>query len=127
MTALTTEVRDVQLTEQEIWFGYKGRITAGQYWGRFALMWIGTFILGMALASTSDETAGLATVAVLVVGVWIGSALAWKRLQDQGRSGAMFFLVLIPLAGPIIWIVLSLLGGSAGANQYGPRSGYRYR
>lgn len=127
MTDLTTEVREVQLTEQEIWFGYKGRISAGQYWGRFALLWLGSFIVGMGLAGASEEAAVLVTLALLGFGLWTGTALAWKRLQDQGKSGAMFLLVLIPLAGTIIWTVLSLLGGSTGANQFGPRSGSRYR
>lgn len=125
-TDLTTAVQD-RLTEQEIWFSYKGRISAGQYWGRLALMWLGSFILGMGLASTSEAAAAMITLGMLAFGLWVSTALAFKRLQDQERSGAMFFLVLIPLAGPIIWIVLSLLGGSPGENQYGPRSGYRYR
>lgn len=126
MTDLRTETREVQLTEQEIWFGYKGRISRGQYWGRFALMWMGSFVVGLGLGSVSEEAAVLVFLAVMGVALWIGTALAWKRLQDQGRSGAMFFLVLIPLAGPIIWITLSLLAGSPSENQYGPHTGYRY-
>lgn len=116
-----------RLTEGEIWFKYEGRISTGQYWGRFILYWIATFIVTFVVASGGDPDVVDAFVAILFLfSIWPATALAWKRLHDQDRSGAMFFLVLIPFVGPIVWLVFSLLGGTPGPNQYGPSSGYRW-
>lgn len=124
MISESTELRQAELTEKGIWFGYKGRISAGQYWGRAVLAWLGSFFLYASLAGKPVESS--LVLFAMVLAVWISTALAWKRLQDQGRPGGMFLLVLIPIAGPVTWVVLSLLGGSPGANEYGPRTGYRY-
>ena len=38
-----------------------------------------------------------------------GLALIWRRFHDTNRSGAFYFLVLIPFVGPIIVLVFELL------------------
>ena len=37
-----------------------------------------------------------------------GLALVWRRLHDTNRSGACYFLALIPIVGPIIVLVFFL-------------------
>jgi uncharacterized membrane protein YhaH (DUF805 family) len=44
-------------------------------------------------------------LAVLVPGL----ALSWRRFHDTNRSGASYFLALIPFVGPIIVLVFVLL------------------
>jgi uncharacterized membrane protein YhaH (DUF805 family) len=45
------------------------------------------------------------TLAALVPGL----AVSWRRLHDTNRSGATYFLALIPIVGPIIVLVFVLL------------------
>ena len=47
-------------------------------------------------------------------------ALTVRRLHDVGKSGWMFFIVLIPLIGAIWLLVLMLTESNPGENKYGP-------
>ena len=52
--------------------------------------------------------------------VWVSLAVYAKRWHDQGKSGWMSLIILIPIAGP--FIMLALLGfvkGDEESNQYG--------
>lgn len=120
------------LTEAEIWFSYTGRIGVGQYWARFLLAVGGNALLGLLgflLVQFEQETAEILPGLwgwLVLFSIWPSTALAWKRLHDTDRSGALFLLTLIPLIGFIIWLVFSLQAGTPGPNQYGPETGYRY-
>ena len=46
-------------------------------------------------------------------------AVAVRRLHDIGKSGAMIFVSLIPIAGPIWFLVLMATRGQPGENIYG--------
>lgn len=124
-------IASVALTESEIWFSYKGRISVGQYWGRLLIAVAGLFAVAVALGYQADTATELETfegflVFLYFAWLWPASALAWKRAHDTGRNGASFLLILIPLAGPIIWLVFSLQQSASDPNQYGPRPGFRY-
>lgn len=43
-----------------------------------------------------------------------------RRLHDVGKSGWMYFIVLIPFVGPIWLIVLLATDSDRGDNKYGP-------
>ena len=47
-------------------------------------------------------------------------AVSVRRMHDIGRSGAYILLSFIPYVGSIIWIVLTVLDGQPGDNEYGP-------
>ena len=69
-------------------------------------------------------TAGPAGYGVLygiyVLAVFIpGLAVGVRRLHDVGKSGWMFFVVLIPLIGAIWLLVLALTDSNPGENEYG--------
>ena len=49
-----------------------------------------------------------------------GLAVLVRRLHDVGKSGWMFFIVLIPLIGAIWLLVLILTESNPGENKYGP-------
>lgn len=36
-------------------------------------------------------------------------ALTWRRLHDSDRSGAWFFIILVPLIGAIVLLIFTLL------------------
>ena len=56
------------------------------------------------------------SLAVLVPGL----AVSVRRLHDVGKSGWYLLIVLIPIAGPIWFLVLTCMDSQAGDNKYGP-------
>lgn len=66
---------------------------------------------GFAFVGGLDGLWGLATIVPML-------ALIWRRLHDTNLSGGFFFLSLIPLAGPIILVVLTLLPPSPGGVRF---------
>ena len=47
-------------------------------------------------------------------------AVSVRRLHDIDRSGWWYFINLIPLIGPIVMLVFTLLDSTPGDNRYGP-------
>jgi uncharacterized membrane protein YhaH (DUF805 family) len=43
-----------------------------------------------------------------------------RRLHDTGKSGRRMLIALIPIVGPIIYLIGMTLDSAPGANQYGP-------
>ena len=58
----------------------------------------------------------LYALAVLIPGL----AVCVRRLHDVGKSGWMFFIILIPIAGGIWMLILMVTDSIAGENEYGP-------
>jgi uncharacterized membrane protein YhaH (DUF805 family) len=52
---------------------------------------------------------------------WGAAAVSAKRLHDRGQSAWRLLLLLIPVIGPLWWIIaLGVRAGTRGDNQYGP-------
>lgn len=49
-----------------------------------------------------------------------GLSVTVRRLHDVGKSGWMYFIILIPIIGAIWLLVLLVSEGDRGTNQYGP-------
>ncbi|KAA0960699.1 DUF805 domain-containing protein [Microbacterium sp. ANT_H45B] len=45
-------------------------------------------------------------------------ALTWRRLHDIDRSGAWFFIVLVPLIGAIVLLVFTLLSARPAGSRF---------
>jgi len=74
-------------------------------------------LLGLAFAPGGS---GLLT-AIYVLAVLLPSlSVAFRRLQDTGRSGLWILIGLVPLVGPIVLIVFWATEGTRGPNAYGP-------
>ncbi|MGH8420252.1 MAG: DUF805 domain-containing protein [Pseudomonas sp.] len=78
---------------------------------------------GFAVA-TASPTAGiilgsLLGFALFVAILWVSVQIAVQRLHDLGWSGWLWFLNLVPLVNSVFPILLLVLPGNAGANQYG--------
>ena len=78
---------------------------------------------GFAVA-TASPTAGmilgiLLGFALFVALLWVSVQIAVQRLHDLGWSGWLWFLNLVPLVNSVFPILLLVLPGNAGANQYG--------
>ena len=108
---------------------FKGRARRKEYW-MFVLFNILASILvtiiDMAFFGIS-ETAGIGILTTLYSLAVIIPYLAVtiRRLHDSGRSGWWFLLILIPLIGPLVVFVFTLLDSTPGENRWGdnPKTG----
>jgi uncharacterized membrane protein YhaH (DUF805 family) len=108
---------------------FEGRASLKEYW-MFMLfnaifMWTAYIldnIMGTSfkIGSVGDVGYGwiysLYALAILLPSI----GLLIRRLHDVGKSGWYWFIVLIPIAGAIWFIVLMVTDGNLGANKYGP-------
>ncbi len=103
---------------------FSGRARRSEYWNFILFNLLVTSALGILLkAAGSSAFAGVITVveSLWSLALFVPSlAVCWRRLHDIGKSGANWFLILIPLVGAIILIVWFCQEGQHGENQYGP-------
>jgi uncharacterized membrane protein YhaH (DUF805 family) len=98
---------------------FQGRATRGEYW-TFALVNIVIAVVLYIPVIATGKLALIALPAIFWLAVIVPSlAVLVRRLHDSGRSGGWFFISLVPLIGGLWLLVLTLLDGTAGANQYG--------
>ena len=107
---------------KENYANFDGRARRKEYWMFVLFNMIFAFIA--AILDNMLGTAGPAGYGVLygiyVLAVFIpGLAVGVRRLHDVGKSGWMFFVVLIPLIGAIWLLVLALTDSNPGENEYG--------
>lgn len=104
---------------------FTGRARRMEYW----MFFVG--VLGASVAANIvDAIVGMngmvfgvygPLTTLLMLGTIVPSiAVGVRRLHDQDKSGWFMLLVLIPLLGGLILLVLFLLEGTKGDNQYGP-------
>ncbi|HLS30133.1 MAG TPA: DUF805 domain-containing protein [Flavobacteriaceae bacterium] len=102
---------------------FNGRARRKEYWMFVLFNMIFSFV-----AAVIDNLAGIAIPEMgygLFYGLFVlvmfipGLAVTVRRLHDIGKSGWMFFVVLIPLIGGIWLFILMLTDSDPGVNQYG--------
>lgn len=81
---------------------FTGRASVTEYWWFFLACVIINFI---------------PFLGILVVVPFL--AVSYRRMHDIGKSGAYWFINLIPLVGFIIWIIWAVKPSEPQANQYG--------
>lgn len=102
---------------------FTGRARRKEYWyyTLFSIIFFYAFIF--IFAAIADITGIIWIVFIpylFSLATFIPSlAVLVRRLHDIGKSGAYFFVVLIPLAGPIWLLVLLCMEGESRANQWG--------
>ena len=102
----------------------EGRARRKEYWF-FILFYIIFFLVLTVvdgITGTSNEEFGVGVIGgVFLLAMFIPSiAVAIRRLHDTDRSGLWILISFIPLIGGIWFLVLMVLDGSSGQNQYGP-------
>ena len=110
---------------------FSGRARRSEYWYfvlfnvivSFVLGVIGNIIFGAPENGGQNILQSIYSLAVLLPSL----AVFWRRMHDTGRSGAWFFLNLVPLVGSIILIVFACKDSEPGENQYGPSPKYSGR
>lgn len=103
---------------------FSGRARRKEYW-MFVLfnllfgiaLMVADNVLGIAVELLGyGPLYGLYTLFVLLPSLAVGV----RRLHDVGKSGWMMLILFIPLIGAIWLLVLMVMDGEAGENQYGP-------
>lgn len=105
-------------------FSLEGRIPRRTYWLGTLGTEVASFALLLLIATIIDSDQELIDALALLIRlpvIWMGIALAVKRLHDRNKSGWQLLLVLIPVAGPL-WLLVELgfRPGTRGRNFYGP-------
>ena len=94
---------------------FNGRARRKEYWGFMLFDILFELAIQIITAVIEIPIAGLYTLAVLLPGI----AVAVRRMHDIGKSGWWFLIALIPIIGPIWFIILAATPGVAGPNQFG--------
>jgi uncharacterized membrane protein YhaH (DUF805 family) len=103
---------------------FAGRARRAEYWWYTlfnVLLYAVVIALGFLLGYLTESNAILgAVIFIYVLGVLLPTlAVTCRRLHDAGLSGWWQLLGIIPLGG-IVVLVMTILPGSQGLNQYGP-------
>lgn len=103
---------------------FTGRARRQEYW-MFALIVFGInfviSIVGMLFQDTPLYMLFTILSSLFSLAIFVPSlALNVRRLHDIGKDWGWIFIVLIPIAGPIWYLVLMATDSQPGQNQFGP-------
>ena len=106
---------------------FSGRARRTEFWMFNLFTLIVAFIcvfcdifLGFDIMTDPEFFNGPITNIYLLASLLPGSSVIVRRLHDVGKSGWMYFLVLIPIIGPIWLFVLLVTDSQPGENKWGP-------
>ena len=105
---------------------FQGRARRAEYWWFTLFSVIVYLVLGALgyLLDTAVESGGVVPGVVIMVyllaAILPSLAVTTRRLHDAGMTGWFQLLGFIPFVGGIIVLVLTVLPGNPGDNQYGP-------
>ena len=102
---------------------FSGRAQRREFW-LFVLIYLILLLIayGVDIAiGTYDEENGMGVVGgILILALLIPNlAVSVRRLHDTDRSGWWILIALIPLIGPIWFLVLAILNGTDVENRFG--------
>jgi uncharacterized membrane protein YhaH (DUF805 family) len=103
-------------------FTYQGRASRSAYWWWLLAVWAAAIVAAVALSAAVGNSTAVSFI-VVVVGIYlelVWLALAVRRLHDIDKSGWWFLIQLVPFIGGIWFLVLTLLPGTPGVNDYEP-------
>ncbi len=96
---------------------FNGRARRTEFWMFFLFNVIVSIIFTIidTMLGTYGALSGIYGLAILIPAL----AVSVRRLHDTGKSGWMFLVGLIPVIGFIWLLVLYIMEGTPGENQYG--------
>lgn len=96
------------------YFCFEGRANCAEFWQFYLVLFVISAVLGVIpkIGPILSMILGLALLCP-ALGVLV------RRLHDRGKSGLTALLMLIPVAGPIIVLLLCIPAGDSGANAFG--------
>lgn len=117
-------------------FSFQGRASRSKFWLVFLLSIFVSFVVVLFsilalpalifMGTFSPKLASIVSMLLYVLMIpmwWISIATSVKRFHDRNKSGWWYLIVLIPFIGGL-WIIIEngFLGGTVGANNFGPDS-----
>ncbi|MBB6251276.1 DUF805 domain-containing protein [Nitrospirillum iridis] len=108
-------------------FSIQGRVTRREYWLKYQLPWIGSFlavvVIGWLTADGSghNAVAGAALAFLLIASAWPGFAVQVKRMHDRNFSAWYLLLGGVPFLGEY-WVMaqVAFMPSKRGDNRFGP-------
>ena len=102
---------------------FSGRAQRSEYWF-FMLFYIVGYILlavidGMIGTLSLEAGIGLLSGIFLLVHALPSISVSVRRLHDIDKSGWWYFLVIVPIVGPLVLMIFAIMD-SKEDNQYGP-------
>lgn len=108
-----------------LFMSYAGRINRGKFWAGILVIFAGAFVAALVdnvLGTTFNGMPyGFVYALYGLAALYSVFAVYAKRWHDRDKSGWWTLIALVPIIGGIWLIVeLGILGGTNGANRYGP-------
>lgn len=114
---------------KENYANFNGRACRKEYWMFTLFSSIINVVLFVLTSTFSDSMLGIIfsilTIIYALAMLVPSMAVIARRLHDTDHSGWFYFMILIPLAGPIIILITLCKEGTRGDNKYGadPKAG----
>jgi uncharacterized membrane protein YhaH (DUF805 family) len=106
-------------------FCYRGRASRSAYWWFYLFTLVVAFVVEALIFIPLTMHSSGGSVALLLIGgivsIYLGLvllALLVRRLHDIGKSGWWVFIGFVPLVGPIVLLVFTVLEGTPELNRY---------
>ncbi|MEY3856061.1 MAG: hypothetical protein RJA45_531 [Actinomycetota bacterium] len=106
---------------------FKGRARRSEFW--YSTLFVGAvgIVLNIVMPGQLVDFGGgiLVQSTGLLAQLWSLAtlvpvlAVVWRRLHDTNTGGPYYFMVLIPLVGPILVLIKLATEGTAGPNKFG--------
>lgn len=104
---------------------YQGRINRAKFWAGIGVLFVGA-IIAMIIDNVIGTTIqnlpyGIVYILYVIASIYFALAVYAKRWHDRDKSGWWSLIMLVPLIGPIWFLVeCGILEGTRGANRFGP-------
>ena len=99
---------------------FSGRATRPEFWWFYLFIVIMYIVLAVLGGIIGDPTIATALIGIFGLAIIIPIiSVTVRRLHDQDKSGAWYFIALVPAVGGIWLIVLLCLPGTPGPNRFG--------
>jgi uncharacterized membrane protein YhaH (DUF805 family) len=100
---------------------FTGRAPRSEYWWWHLFYWLAVVVLlmldGLVASLHGSPVLTLLALLALFLPTLAGTV---RRLHDTDHSGWMILIAMVPLVGPIIYLVFMCQRGTAGPNRFGP-------
>ena len=100
---------------------FTGRARRSEFWFFVLFSGIAGAAIGIIFSLILGEKIGTTLSSAWELAVLVPTlAVTWRRLHDIGKSGAWYFIFLVPVVGAIILLVWVCKDSQPGDNRYGP-------
>ncbi|MBV5324775.1 MAG: DUF805 domain-containing protein [Rhodospirillaceae bacterium] len=96
----------------------QGRAVRSEYWFFMLFTVIADVVIQIVGGMLGELGLYLAIIGLIAVAIPSVTATV-RRLHDMGRSGWWYFIVMVPMVGPILLVIWLCKPSEAGANRFG--------